>query len=280
MSGLSKDRLIFDPADATESDNIGAYLRAGSDGDLLSSTNVGGKEALDVNLVNASVVVSATDLDIRDLDSATDSVTAIQGTSPWVIGDGGGSITVDGAVTVAATDLDIRDLSHTQDSIQIGDGTDLLAVNADGSINVNLTDDGVADDAADAGNPLKVGSRAVSGALAAVSATNDRADLLSDMYRRVYVNDSPNIGAASDTVEVDNAAEVSLAASPLAGRRRMMIQNLGPNDIYVGPTGLAVADGLRVGKGATLSLDLGQNVELFAISASATASDVRVFELA
>lgn len=30
------------------------------------------------------------------------------------------------------------DLSHTSDSIQIGDGTDLLAINADGSLNVTI----------------------------------------------------------------------------------------------------------------------------------------------
>lgn len=56
------------------------------------------------------------------------------------ITDNGSSITVDGSVAVSATDLDIRDLSHSQDSVKIGDGTDFLAVNADGSINVKLTD--------------------------------------------------------------------------------------------------------------------------------------------
>jgi hypothetical protein len=35
-----------------------------------------------------------------------------------------------------ATNLDIRDLSHTQDSVKVGDGTDFVAVNGDGSINV------------------------------------------------------------------------------------------------------------------------------------------------
>lgn len=35
----------------------------------------------------------------RVLSSATDSVTTVQGTNPWIIGDGGGSITVDGTVT-------------------------------------------------------------------------------------------------------------------------------------------------------------------------------------
>ena len=39
-------------------------------------------------------------------------------------------------VTVDATDLDIRDLSAAQDNVAISDGTDTLAINADGSINV------------------------------------------------------------------------------------------------------------------------------------------------
>lgn len=54
--------------------------------------------------------------------------------SSLAITDGGGSITVD------ATDLDIRDLSASQDNVAISDGTDTLAVNADGSI--NITDNG------------------------------------------------------------------------------------------------------------------------------------------
>lgn len=383
MASLTKDRLIFDPADLAESDNLGAYVRAGSDGDLVSSTNVGGKEGLDVNVINTSIVVSATDLDIRDLVYTQDSVTAYQGTSPWVVGDGGGSLTVD------ATDLDIRDLTHVSDSVKVGDGTDFLAINADGSINtvpagtyledtahvsgdrggfmlavrndaetslvsadgdyaplqvsstgrlkvdadlsvtnsfekaedsahasgdigaymlgvrqdtlasstsadgdygsIKTNDRGatwtvpvgtVADDAVDTENPVKIGSRAVSGALTAVSATGDRANVISDLYRRVFINDSPNISVASAAVAVDNVAEVALPTSALAGRRRMMIQNLGANDIYVGPTGLTTASGMRVAKGSTLALEIGQNVSLYAISGNASASDVRVFELA
>ena len=72
--------------------------------------------------INGNVTVTATDLDIRDLAFATDSVTAHQG-GTWNIGtltsitndvniaDGGNSITVD------AVDLDIRDLSSAQDSV-------------------------------------------------------------------------------------------------------------------------------------------------------------------
>jgi hypothetical protein len=46
------------------------------------------------------------------------------------VDDNGGSLTVD------AVDLDIRDLSASQDNVAISDGTDTLAVNTDGSINV------------------------------------------------------------------------------------------------------------------------------------------------
>lgn len=52
-------RLGFDITDADTilaSDNVGAWLRAGSDGDRISSTNVGGKEGLDVNIINSLTV--------------------------------------------------------------------------------------------------------------------------------------------------------------------------------------------------------------------------------
>lgn len=96
---------------------------------------------------DGSITVSATDLDIRDLTHVSDSVKVGDGTDFLSVNadgsinitDNGGSITVDGSVTVSATDLDIRDLTHVSDSVKVGDGTDFLAVNADGSLNVNTT---------------------------------------------------------------------------------------------------------------------------------------------
>lgn len=172
---IHKHKLSYDPAESDDYDVVASYLRA-SDGTLITHTG----SALDVNIktsdisidvdldhttgdsvqigdgteileVNAdgsiNAVVTATDLDIRDLQFASDSVdvsgsevsldastlaaletiTVEQGTSPWV---------------VSATDLDIRDLSASQDSISISDGTDTLAIEADGSINVNSSEAG------------------------------------------------------------------------------------------------------------------------------------------
>jgi hypothetical protein len=182
---LTLDKLVFDPSSTADGGSVGAYLRA-SDGTLLTHTDVGGKKALDVRLAegvnvevdlahtddsvrlgdgtsfftstsensdvaldvhisNTSLAVTATDLDIRNLVFATDKV------------DVSGS-----SVTVTATDLDIRNLIHTQDSIKIGDGTDFLAINTDGSINV----------AAAAGTAATYGNKTITTTATKVITTN------------------------------------------------------------------------------------------------------------
>lgn len=377
--GLYKDKISFDRSAPADYDQIGAHLM-GSSNNLITSTTVSADEGLDVYLLNTSIVVTATDLDIRDLSHTTDSIALGDGTDllainadgsinitdngstisiddgagsitvdgtvaatqsgAWTVGvsgisdgadsldinadgsinitdngssltidDGGSSITVDGSVTVSATDLDIRDLTHVSDSVSIGDGTDLLGVynvgdaisaatglvmfaedqsgnadtlllDANQKLLVNAEVNGnVADDAADSGNPLKVGSRAVDGLLAAISASNDRADLLSDMYRRIWVNNAPNIGVNYEDADVTNTAG-ELVSTPLAGRTRILIQNLGDKDIFVGnDASITTANGIRVAKNVMLELPFGEDLNVFAIAESGT-QDVRIMELA
>lgn len=154
---MAKHKLGFDSTDANTlaaSDYVGSHLYAG--GALLTSTG----NALDVNIENASIAVTgtvelgattlaalesitvvATDLDIRDLVFATDKVdvsgssvelgattlaaletiTVLQGTSPWVIGDGGGSITVDGTLTT--TDAAIANTAIENTAATVDDTT-------------------------------------------------------------------------------------------------------------------------------------------------------------
>lgn len=231
---LGFDRIHFDPSYIAESHKVGSYL-VGAGGNVITETNVGADYGLDVNIINASLAVTA-------------------------------------------TDLDIRDLTHVSDSVKIGDGTDFLAIESDGKINVNVFGN-AADDAADSGNPIKVGSRAVSGALTAVSASNDRADLVSDLYRRVYVKTASNISGDSNAVSVA-ATATQLDETPLAGRSRVYIQNLGSGDIYLGfSNAVTTSDGLRIAKGSYFSDEIGEDVELWAISSSGT-NDVRFLEVA
>lgn len=252
MASLTKDRLIFDPADLTESDNIGSYVRAGTDGDLISSTLVSGKEGLDVNVIGIDNIGIYAEDSVHITGDLGQFALAVQTASQ-------GALAADG--DYAPFQVDSQGRLRTV--------TDL-----------DLAGDLVADDEVDSEDPLKIGYRSTDAALTALSAAGDKSNAISDIYRRLYINDSPNISSATTQVDVDNVAEVALPTTALDGRRRMQIQNLGPQDIYIGPTGVAVGDGFRVAKGATESLEIGEHVVLYAISSSATPSDIRVFELA
>jgi len=152
---LNKDQLIFDPtgADTTECDTVGSYILDGA-GNTISSTDLGGgTQALDVNIAGGALNATV------DLDFATDqvdasgSVVALDAATLAALEDitatVTGTVALDAAtlaaleeITVTATDLDIRDLTAATDSVSISDGTDTLAVNADGSINVNFSPTG------------------------------------------------------------------------------------------------------------------------------------------
>lgn len=205
-------------------------------------------------------VVSATDLDIRDLLHTQDSVRLGDGTSfftstsengdialdvhisnteiaviqgsdsPWSIDDNGGSITVD------AVDLDIRDLTHVSDSIRLGDGTTLTTVTTVGS------DNGL----------------------------------------DVYVLNDP---ATANTAIATNANPLSAAntaedvvASPLANRKTLFIYNNGNKKIYIGESGVSAADGFPLTPGSYMELKAGAAVDIEWVGPD-TNQEIRTLEL-
>lgn len=99
-----------------------------------------------------------------------------------------------GTVTVSATDLDIRDLTHVSDSVKVGDGTDFLAVNADGSI--NITDNG--------------GSLTVDGTVTVTATDLDIRDL-------TLAQDSVKISANTSANSATNPIFVQLTNNAITG---------------------------------------------------------------
>lgn len=264
MSSLNLERLILDSSESS----IEIKTAAGQALDIDSNGYITAN-------INGTVTVDATDLDIRQLVHTGGTPDSVQ------VGDGTEILLInaDGSVNavVTATDLDIRDLSAAQDNVAISDGTDTLAIESDGSINVNLAGD--ADDSPITKNPVAIGSKTYDqgSALAAVSAAGDAAYVGLDLYRRQFVNDAPNISAEASAVSV-TTTEVGLGTA-IAGRTRILIQNNGNQPIFVGPTGVTTATGLEVSKNSTLSLELGESIDLFGI-ASTGSQDVRILQLA
>lgn len=303
---LSKDKLIYDGTTPADGDSIAAFLHATL---KLTSTTFGGVEALDVN------IAGSTDLGIYDEDTAHASgdkgqfVLVVRNDTPGSLVDtdgdyaplqvdANGRLRVDAEVSVSTGSDKAEDSAHVSGDVGayvLGVRQDTLAssTSADGDYGSLKLDSlgrlwtaatvtgNVADDAADTGNPLKIGTRAVSGALAAVSATGDRADSISDLYRRHWVNTSANIAGSNAAVSVDTTAGgVALFAAPLDGRRKAQVQNLGSKAIFIGFGTVTAANGLRIAAGATETLDdFGPDLALKAIAESGT-QNVRVIQFA
>jgi hypothetical protein len=170
------------------------------------------------------------------------------------------------------------DLSHVDDSVKIGDGTDFMLVNADGSINVKSSSD-VDDDAPHTENGVSVAGRAVSGLLAALSTTGDKYDLLADLYRRTWVNTSRNIAVLNSAATVTSTA-AQVLVSPLAGRRELTIQNVSNTDAYLGSSaGVTSTTGLLIPKQGSATYELAEDIDIFMVTASGSAN-IRFWEMA
>jgi hypothetical protein len=298
---ISKGQLIADPAIVLDGDSVVSFMRDGV-GNAITSTS--GK--LDVQIGNTSIAVTATNLDIRDLVFATDkvdvsgsavsitgTVAVTQSTIPWVVSATDLDIrnlafatdTVDvsgSAVTVSATNLDIRDLTHVSDSIKIGDGTDFLAVNADGSINVtgSFSINGqYAEDSAHVSGDIGLYNLAVRADAPAVasSASGDYASQTVDAYNRSWINPGSNISIANGSASVTTSTGLLVAAA--AGRRKILVQNLGGKKVYLGASGVSTANGIQLPSGADLELEIGPALALHAVAESGT-MDVRYLQLA
>lgn len=311
-----KDHLIFDTTDATtilDSDSVGAFVRAGDDGTQIGHV----ADALKVNFSNTTIAVTATDLDIRNLVFATDkvdvsgstnigldaatlaaleSITVQNGAGAAAVNiqDGGNSITVD------AVDLDIRNLSHTQDSIKIGDGTDFLAINADGSINVNADISVVngSDKAEDSAHvSADIGTYVLSvrqDVLAAsTSADGDYASLKTSAAGALYVNLAESsstitvsdaalantaIVAAATVLAVANTAQAAVG-SVLANRKYLSIYNNDNKKIYIGGAGVTAAAGFPISPGSYMDLRAGASSAVFFVGSTGATPEIRQLQL-
>lgn len=245
MINLSK--LSFDPADAASqaaSANVGAWLRAGTDGELLDSTS----GALHVSDGGGALTVDATDLDIRDLTFATDSV------------DVSGS-----TVTVTATDLDIRDLTFATDSVDVSGS----------AVTVSATDLDIRD--LDAASD-SVAAWTHDGTGNAISSSGGALDInIASSDIEIDVQDDKANTAILNT-QVDVSVSAALLGAQQAARRFMYIQNLGNKGIYIGASGVTAADGIYMVPGALAELRLGPALSMHAIAEAGT-QDIRVMEL-
>lgn len=254
-------RLVYNPADDASSHKVGSYVLAGDDGTQIGHV----ADALKVNFSNTSIAVTATALDIRAL-TQSDEITVFQGTSPWVVGDGGGSLTVDGTVAatqsgawtvgvsgtvavtqstspwvVSGTQIDIDDLNATDDAVSswTKDGSGNSIGSVGGALNVNIASGFLDADDSLANTAIFTEARAVSAV----------------------------------------AIDITAAAS-IAGRKWLYAANMGNKICFIGPSGVTASSGFPIFPGNKDEYRIGAAVIPKIIGeAGASNEDIRVMQL-
>ena len=109
--------------------------------------------------------------------------------------------------------------------------------------------------------------------------TGDAVKLATDVYRRLYVNDSAHVGMLVSQNAIGTSAEL-IVASAMPGRSRILVQNISDCPIYVGHDAASATDayGFYVGGGNTLVLEAGDCIDMWA-SAEEVGTDIRVMEI-
>jgi hypothetical protein len=252
---LSKDKLIVITDDLPESDQVISHV-VGAAGKIITSTDVNTSVALDVNVVKMAGQYTE---DSAHVDGALGNLLlAVRKDTEGPLAGTDGDYSVlqtdeFGRLRVIA-DMDAISLrsEHAEDSAHV-DGDF-------GSYQLSVRQDTLA---------------------SSTTASGDYQSLKSDSLGALWIHalpqDAPNTSlvAAAAVVGISAAA---LLASPLASRKRLVIQNLGNKAIFIGGAGVTVASGLRIASNATYEMDLGAGVVLQAIS-TAAAQDVRVMEV-
>jgi len=229
----------------------------------------------DLDAVNANLVLINTDTTAILADTATidSNIASLVKTEDVAAGDAYKGLAVFAVRNDAGTSLVSAD----------GDFS-ALSLDADGLLRTYSkfdTSGFVADDAASTENPLLIGAVAHTGAaaLSSVSASLDKVHFATDLYRRMWVNDSCAVAWKVTAVTVGTSA-VQLDATPLAGRRKETIQNLGDKALYIkNDNTVSTANGIMIPKYSERDFEFSAALPLWAVS-TAAGQDVRFVEAA
>lgn len=263
MSVYARDLLGFDPSDLPESDSVGAYVRAGSDGDLIASQTIAAEEwlnvasalfdgsgnaisstggALDINLASTDVGLEAdldgvynvgTNADPDNVGLIAHDRAASPGDAEQLFRSTGGSADADGITAANVHGLDVNSF------LMAYNGTTWDRVTKDGTsggVNMHL-----------AGSDVDFGG-------------------------------TPDTGF-TNAAETVNTTSSALVTSVLSDRKALWIQNHTGGRMYIGASGVSTSDGFRMRKDGVMKLEIGASLAVHAVAASGT-NDVRILQTA
>lgn len=310
--GISIDKLQFDPTVPSDNQRVGSFL-IGLAGDVITSTTFGGVEALDVNIAGStgmgiyaedSAAVSG-DLGQPTLalrqDSLVTGATSADGDYAWLKVNAKSELYIKDTDALARLVLINSDTTAiladtaTIDSnlaLVLADTTAILADTASMDTNIaailadtatidsNIASIVKAEDAAHSSGDAGVMSLSVRrDTPSALGADGDYSPQTLDNKARLHVNGSHNV-AWQTSVETVGVTAVELCATPLSGRKTVLIVNNGSKSIYLGETNaVTTSSGIEIPQHASMEFQFGEILDMWAISGTA-GQNVRIMEAA
>ena len=263
-----KDRLYYVPADDADSDKVAAYLKDAA-GNLLTSTLVSGKQSLDVNVTQSALPAgAATEATLASIlaDTATidSNVASILADTTAILADTSNIDTNVAAILADTATIDSQTLSIQNTLSALSKAEDSVHASGDQGIQMLAVRQ-------DADSPM--------------AADGDYTPLQTDENGALKVSgdlqaniQAPDTAILATAVAVTDTAAALVTA--LAGRNRLLIENLGAKSIYVGDATVTDTNGFRVSPGSVLDLEIGPSVSVWAVCSSGQSASVRVLEVA
>jgi len=246
--GLNLDKLNFDPTALAESATTGSYLLDAA-GTLLTSTLVGGKQSLDINVTQSSGQFAE--------DSAHSS--GHVGNFILAVRNDAGTSLVNADGDYAPIQVNAAGQLLTNAAVQSDKVEDSASANGDtGSYMLSVRQDTPA---------------------SSTSTDGDYQSIKTDALGRMWVNNAPQ-SAAYSAVSVTTTA-TDLVPTDLANRKRIIIQNLSTaRAVFVGSnSSVTTANGIKIPTEGSAEIEGGPGINWYGIVSAGTA-DVRILETA
>lgn len=272
QTGAGKTKIVFDSADLTNSDQIGANVIAG--GTVITATGT----SIDVNVTGSALPTgAATETTLASVLSELQGITHAEDAAHSSGDQGimGLAVRNDAGTSLVSADGDYSPLSV--------DANGNLRVSFSGTITANIEGDYAEDSAHVSGDRglFSLGVRNDAQAATATSADGDYSQISVNAKGAMYVKDIANGANLQQIVTVGTSA-VQLPATSLANRSSMMIQMLSGGQLYLGSatvTNSGSTRGFLLGNGGFVSLDVGPACAVYGV-ANAAGKEVLVWEFA
>jgi hypothetical protein len=247
MSGFAIEQLVFDPTAVDDTHSVGAFVRAGSDGALITHTADGGKERLDVNI--GVEYAEGTAFAGGERGAFMLAVNESGNYAPLRVNDDG-ELLVDVTVTTGADKAE--DSAHASGDI----GSYVLAVRQDTLAN-------------------------------SVSADGDYGSFKLNSVGALWVQNYKNAPASGHNAADEAVTNVTDAATPvpaaaLANRTKIVLQNRSKTvPVTIGfSNAITFGAGPNLSPGSSVELEIAANVTLHAIADTGKNADLASYELA